>query len=157
MIIMIAMVIMVTMLIAMDKPRMFIIHMSTDIFYYLSQKHDALSRHWILKRYLLKSTEFNLISKWLIRHMNFFFLLHVILKFWNSDQIVIGDQTSEGHCYLYAIIREKAAGVTLNICASKERKSQLYTTSTSSIEISIINEGIGEAHPRFLLEFQGTR
>ena len=75
---------------------------------------------------------------------------------WYSDLAIVDDEISESHCYLYAVIREKAAGVTLNICATAERRSQLYTTSTNSLEISIITDVAEDVHPQFLIEFQGT-
>ena len=65
--------------------------------------------------------------------------------------------TSESPCHSYAVIREEAAGVTLNICATTERRSHLYTTLRNSVEISIITENLGgEPHPFFMLEFQGN-
>ena len=75
----------------------------------------------------------------------------------NSEHDTTNDQTSDSACLLYAVIREKAVGVTLNICGTPERRSHLYTTSTSTIEISIITEsGIEGRSPFFMLEFQGT-
>ena len=82
----------------------------------------------------------------------------VILILWNSDtDDVPGEETTDGPCLLYGIVRETPLGVTLNICATPERRSHLYTTSTNSIEISIIagNAEEGRSH-FFMLEFQGS-
>ena len=80
----------------------------------------------------------------------------ILINLCNLDQDITGDHTSGSECYLYAVIREKSVGVTLDICASGQRRSNVYTTSTNSIEISIATDGTEVGYPIFLLEFQGT-
>ena len=78
---------------------------------------------------------------------------HVIMILCKSELEATDGQTTESPCLLYAIIRENAVGVTLNICATPERRSHLYTTSTNSVQISIMTEN---AESSFMLQFQGT-
>ena len=127
----------------------------TYIFYHLSSKHGTWSHAKMINLHFLN--QLNLILS-IIAYFPYkrVFTIHAILDLRYSDRVITDDHISEGHCYLYAVIREKAVGVTLNICSAKERTRQLYTTSTSTIEISIITENIEEDHPGFLFEFQGT-
>ena len=84
---------------------------------------------------------------------NTFFIL---INLCNLYQDIAGDHPWENECYLYAVIREKSVGVTLDICASGQHRSNVYTTSTNSIENSILTDGAEVENPLFLLEFQGT-
>ena len=83
--------------------------------------------------------------------------IHEMIYLCHSENGPEDDQTSERPCFLYAVIKEQSAGVTLNICATTERRTNLYTTSTNSVEISMMTANSADGQPAFfMVEFEGT-
>ena len=57
-------------------------------------------------------------------------------------------------CSIYAILKEGDA--TLSVCAGDERRRHVYTSTSDSMEISIItNNGDKGALPNFVIQYEG--
>ena len=56
---------------------------------------------------------------------------------------------------MYAIIKERAVGSALTLCAGDERFRHLYTSTTNAVEIRIFTKKKMEREAYFVLKYDG--
>ena len=64
-----------------------------------------------------------------------------------------GNQLRSRQCNVYAIIKERSAGVSETVCGSTERISTIYTSVTHQVEVRLVYRG--QHNTAFMVRYQG--
>ncbi len=81
--------------------------------------------------------------------------IRVSLLDFGWDPSLPADQAPSSHCSLYGYISERSININMTLCGGRSRQSQVYTSTSGSLQIQIVRNPAEETSSRFLLQYEG--